>query len=142
MLGNLVPINETMDRNKYLHFLNDNALCHKAKSIKQFLNEIGVRTLNWAPQSPEKSMLENIWAYAKRKLSIDLARKRENTISDVKELWKDIFLEYILKLVDYLLKAWFFNNISFLLLLFIFVIFSCKIFIYIYKIYNNIFMPY
>ena len=119
MLGNRVPIDGKMNRNKYFHVLNDyaltsvdnligesfifqqdNAPCRNAKSINQFSNEISVRTLNWAPQSPDKGFLKNIWAYVKRKLTIDLARTRENTIFEVKYVLKDFSLQYILKLVD------------------------------------------
>ena len=68
-----------MDRNKYLHVLNDyafpsgnnwigerfifqqdNAQCHKAKFLTQFLNEIGVRNRNWASQSPDKNIIKKM----------------------------------------------------------------------------------
>ena len=56
-------------------------------------------TLLLAPQSRTKGIIKDIWAYLKRKLSIDLDKTRDNTISEVKEVLKDIFLEYILKLI-------------------------------------------
>ena len=77
-------------------FKQDKTSCHKAKSFTQFSNAIGVRFLNWAPQSSEKCFIENIWAYVKQKLSVDLARTGEKKISEVKEHCKRALQAYIL----------------------------------------------
>ena len=89
MIVNFIPINRTRDSNKNLFVPNDyafpfsdqiigenfivqynNAPCHMAKPITLFCNERGVSTLDWSPLSPEKRIIENIWVYMKRKLSI------------------------------------------------------------------------
>lgn len=66
-LGDLVPVDGTMNNDKYLEVLNNHAFHsgdkligeffilqkHKAQIIPQFLNDVGVNTLDWPPQSPD-----------------------------------------------------------------------------------------
>lgn len=117
-LGDLVPIDGTMNQSKYIHVLNDhafpsanrligqsfilqqdNAPCHKARSITNFLTDIEVNTLDWPPQSPDLNIIENVWAYIKRKRSSCLARMRDETIAEIEGLWKEVSLETIQNLV-------------------------------------------
>lgn len=117
-LGNLVPIDGTMNKDKYLNILNnyafisgdtligesfilqqDNAPCHKARLITDFLRDTGVNTLDWPPQSPDLNIIENVWSYIKGKRSPCLTRTREETINEIEGLWKDISLETIQNLV-------------------------------------------
>lgn len=117
-MGDLVPVDGIMEKGKYLNVLNDhafpsgdkligenfifqqdNAPCHKAKVITQFLKDVGVNTLDWPPQSPDLNIIENLWAYIKRMRSPNLTRNREDTISEVKALWREIPLSYIQSLV-------------------------------------------
>jgi len=118
-VGDLVPVDGMMTKSKYLEVLNnfafpsgdkligesfifqqDNAPCHKAKMITSFLSEIGVYILDWPPQSPDLNIIENLWAYIKRKRCADLQRTREDTISEVEALWRDVPLDYIRNLVE------------------------------------------
>jgi hypothetical protein len=41
-----------------LVFQHDNAPCHTARSIRTFLQEKGLKTLDWPPQSPDLSDVE------------------------------------------------------------------------------------
>lgn len=117
-IGDLVPINGTMNQGHYLRILNDHALlagdrligqdfilqqdnapCHKAKMINKFLRDLEVKSLDWPPQSPDLNIIENVWAYVKRKRSPNLTRTREETIAEVEGLWKEISLETLQNLV-------------------------------------------
>lgn len=118
-IGDLVPIEGTMNKDQYLHILNnhactsgdkligqsfilqqDNAPCHKAKMITNFLRDVEVNTLDWPPQSPDLNVIENVWAYIKRNRSPCLTRTREETIAEVEGLWKDISPQILQNLVN------------------------------------------
>lgn len=118
-LGDLVPVDRTMDKDTYLEVLNENALscgerligesfifqqdnapCHKAKIITNFLKEKGVFTLEWPPQSPDLNIIENVWAYIKRNRDSSLQRTRQDTVIEIKALWNDIPIDFIQALVN------------------------------------------
>ena len=57
-----------------LVFQHDNAPCHTARSIRTFLQENGLKTLDWPPQSPDLSPIELCWSKFKEILSSAKAR--------------------------------------------------------------------
>lgn len=118
-LGDLVPITGSMNQHQYLSTLNDtafpngdrligesfilqqdNAPCHKSRMITNFLKNVGVGTLDWPPQSPDLNIIENVWSLLKRKRTVSLNKTREETISEVTSLWKEISPEVLQNLVD------------------------------------------
>ena len=42
-------------------FMQDNTLCHTAKSVKISLSEEDVTVMEWSAQSPDMEPMENVW---------------------------------------------------------------------------------
>lgn len=79
---------------EYLHstsdeaiFMQDNAPCHKAKKVLDFLEQKGISTFEWPPQSPDLNPIENVW-----KLVGERARKNNPKNQD--ELWRFLKIEW------------------------------------------------
>ena len=80
-------------------FMHDNAPCHKAKLISNWMREENIQCEEWLPQSPDLNPIENIWDYMETKLE----KMPSTTVSELwetlQEIWRSIPSEVILNLV-------------------------------------------
>lgn len=109
-LGPLVALEGSMNAEKYVEllkdvllpelqaagrpmvFMQDNAPCHKARVVMDYLAENNIETLPWPPQSPDMNPIENLWAIikARRQKKHGVPRTKEELIDQIFEIWNDI----------------------------------------------------
>jgi len=87
--------------NEYI-FQDDGAPCHRAKSVKSWLLENNIRTLeNWPGQSPDVNPIENLWSLMKGVVQKRMPKSRTELIAAVIYAWNHVVKkETIEKLVD------------------------------------------
>lgn len=81
--------------------MHDNARCHTARATTEYLEEVGIATMDWPALSPDLNPIEHMWDELKRRV-----RSRNPAPSSVDELksalieeWEGIPQESIRKLI-------------------------------------------
>jgi transposase len=74
---------------RILTFQQDNAKCHKTAEVMRFLENWGYEVLEWPPQSPDLSPIENIWNVMKMKMKA--LRPRPRTKATMRNAMMDIW---------------------------------------------------
>ena len=75
-----------------LVFQQDNAPCHTARRVLEFMENRGMRTLDWPAQSPDLSPIEVLWNVLKERLKVrnPRPRTRPSIIIAIKEIWLEL----------------------------------------------------
>jgi transposase len=87
---------------RHMVFMQDNAPCHKARIVMDFLDENNIETLNWPPQSPDMNPIENLWAIikARRKKKYGVPKSKNELITQIFDIWDNIEMELVHNLAN------------------------------------------
>jgi len=94
------------DQGVKMVFMQDNAPCHKAKSVVDFLDQNFVETLDWPPQSPDMNPIENLWAIIKqrRQKKFGFPNTKKEIIDQIFSVWEDISEELTSSLAESVIR--------------------------------------
>ena len=81
-------------------FMQDNAPCHKAKKVMDFLKEQNIETLNWPPQSPDLNPIKNLWKLIGERAQNSNPRNSEELWSLLKREWYNISSSFCRSLIN------------------------------------------
>ena len=109
-LGPLVAIEGSMNAQNYIEllkdivlpelaaagrpmvFMQDNAPCHKARVVLDFLGVNSIETLKWTPQSPDMNPIKTLWAIIKsrRQKKYGVPKTKHDLIEQIFDIWDNI----------------------------------------------------
>lgn len=83
-------------------FMQDNARPHAANCVSEYLNLVGIETMNWPARSPDMNPIEHVWAMLGRKIRSRLVVPDNlNALRRaLLEEWEAISQEYIQTLIE------------------------------------------
>lgn len=85
---------------KDFFFQDDNAPCHRAKSVKQWMKNHRIRLLDWPAQSPDLNPIENVWSKIGYEISKKHPTNKRELIEAIIEAWNHIVTkDYIQKVI-------------------------------------------
>ena len=81
-------------------FQQDNAPCHKARRVCNFLDSKRVRILDWPAQSPDLNPIEHLWEILFRKLQLAKPTSLDDLWKHLTDAWASITPEVLHTLVE------------------------------------------
>uniref|UniRef100_A0A3Q1FU03 Uncharacterized protein n=1 Tax=Acanthochromis polyacanthus TaxID=80966 RepID=A0A3Q1FU03_9TELE len=78
---------------------NDNASCHRAKTVKTFLEERHIMSMSWSANSPDVNPIKNLRWKLKKMVHDTAPACKADLATAIRESWSEIDEEYCLSLV-------------------------------------------
>jgi transposase len=66
----------------HIFWLQGNARAHTAQATQKYIEEVGLNTMPWPPESPDMNIIEHFWAILKSRI-----KKRKPQPSNLNQLW-------------------------------------------------------
>ena len=104
--GMLLRVDTTMNAHRYLQvledgmipsawaargldfiFMHDNAPCHRANIVSEWLSEQDIEVTAWPPQSPDLNPIKNLWDYIERQVDKLPSTTKEDLWKNLKSVW-------------------------------------------------------
>ena len=95
----LIPSIERMFGDGSIIFQDDNASCHRAKSVKTFLQERHIMSMAWPANSPDLNPIENLWWKLKKMVHDKAPTCKADLATAIRQSWRQIDEVYCLSLV-------------------------------------------
>ena len=81
--------------------MQDDAPCHRAKIVSQFLKSKKIQILDWPGSIPDLNPIENLWTVLKDKISERQPTNAKMLEQALKEVWvQEMTTEYCRSLVE------------------------------------------
>jgi transposase len=79
----------------------DNAPIHKCKLVEELKSELGIVSMEWPPQSPDLSPIENVWKDIKNWIYKNRSPRNKSDLEEaVTAAWENIAFDKILRYID------------------------------------------
>ena len=117
--GMMLRVESTMDKFRYLRvledgmvpsawamrgldyiFMHDNAPCHRAHVVRDWLEDQDIAVSSWPAQSPDLNPIENLWDHMERQLVKTPSSNQEGLWKNLQKLWSSISPETVQNLVS------------------------------------------
>ena len=83
-----------------LIFQQDNAPAHRYHGVQSYLDEKQILKIKWPPQSPDMSIIEDIWNEMKFRIRGKVYKNKEKLWKDLQREWKLISKEFVRNLYE------------------------------------------
>ena len=84
------------------YFQQDNAPCHKAKTVMSWLEGSGVNVLSWPPQSPDLNPIEYLWNVLFKKITGNKPQNTNSLFEMLQKKWQSIEVDTCRNLVHFM----------------------------------------
>uniref|UniRef100_A0A8C5D6Q3 Tc1-like transposase DDE domain-containing protein n=1 Tax=Gouania willdenowi TaxID=441366 RepID=A0A8C5D6Q3_GOUWI len=82
-------------------YQDNNASCHRAKTLKTFLEERHIGSMSWPANSPDLNPIENMWRKWKKMVHDKVPSCKADQATSIRESWSRIDEEYCHSLRGY-----------------------------------------
>ena len=78
-------------------FQDDNAPIHRARIVKEYMEETDLHDMEWTAQSPDLNIIENVWHKIKHELQkhVQNITSRQLLETAIRNIWTEIPIYYI-----------------------------------------------